>query len=112
MAIFIIGQGIGGQKRDYDIFAFETLTVSTTSVGFTESTYNPTAQTNRGQATYAFLTIEVDGISFRCDGAAATAASHDAGTADQIVIYGNGNIRNFRAIRTAGDATLRVSFGR
>lgn len=112
MAIFVIGQGSGGPKGVYEMFAFETLTVGAASLGFTAGTFDPTSPLNRGQATYAFITIEGDGISFRCDGAAATAASHDAGTGDQIVIYGAGNIRNFRAIRTGGDATVRVSFGR
>lgn len=112
MAIFVIGQGSGGHKGPYEMFAFETLTVGATSVGFTAATYDPTAQTNRGQATYAFVTIEADSISCRFDGTAAAATNHDLTTSDQLVLYGNGNIRNFRAIRITGDSTLRVSYGR
>lgn len=112
MAVLVIGQGSGGHKGPYEIFAFESITVSSTSIGFTAATFDPVSPLNRGPATYAFVTIEGDGISFRCDGPAAVTTNHDAATTDEIVIYGAGNIRNFRAIRTAGNATLRVSFGR
>ena len=109
MAIFEIGKGPGGHRTDYTIFAFETITVSSTSIGFTATTYAPAGSP---PAAYAFITIETDGISFRSDGTAAEATNHDAATTDQIVVYGAANIRNFRAIRTTNDATCRVSFGR
>lgn len=109
MAIFEIGRGPGGPRTDYSMFAFESITVSSTSTRLTGSTFAPAGTS---PAAYAFITIETDGISFRCDGTAATATNHDAATTDQIVIYGAGNIENFRMIRTGGDATLRVSYGR
>lgn len=109
MAIFEIGKGPGGPRTDYTIFAFESLAVGATSVGFTEATYAPAGSP---PAAYAFVTIETDGISFRCDGTAAVATNHDAATTDQIIIYGAANVRNFRAIQTGGASTCRVSFGR
>lgn len=96
----------------YSMFAFESITVSTASVGLTEATFDPVGQTNRGGASYAYITVETDSIRARADGGAATSASHLATTADTVTIYGQENVRNFRAIRVTNDATIRVSYGR
>ena len=113
MAVFVIGQGAGGHKGTYEIFADESITVSSTSIGFTAATYDPVAGDNRGQATYAFCTVESNSIIVRfTGGAASTGNLLTVTTSDQLILHGAGNIRNFRAIRVTNDATLRAAYGR
>jgi len=89
-------------------FAYESITVSNTAVGFTPSVYNPTGH----KAQVAFVTCEDASIRFRIDGTAPTASEgHLLNSGDSTTIEGYENIKNFKAIRTgASNATLRVTY--
>lgn len=92
-------------------YDFESLTVSSTAVGLTASKYIPTDSSRR--ATTALITVEADSIRFRIDGTNPTASvGHLATAGESIALEGYDNIKNFRAIRTTTDATIRVTFMR
>lgn len=102
-----------------DAFAFETITVSTVAIGFTNATISPT---NAPSAKAAFCTIEAASaqtIRYRYDGTAPTASvGHYAlaavvGTAapQTLSLQGINNLLRFRAIRQgATDVTLRCTY--
>lgn len=87
-------------------FAAEALTVSTTAVGFTASTY--------GAANFARVYVDSADVRVSFGGGTPTASTFtpvDAG--DEIMLESNDEIARFLAIREGGtDATLRVEFGK
>ena len=92
-------------------YDFETVTVSSTGIGFTASKYLPSDGSRK--ATTALLTVEGDSLRFRLDGTAPTAAiGHLVPAGGSLTLEGYDNIKNFRAIRVTTDATVRVSFMR
>ena len=84
--------------------AFESVTVDDTADILTAATY--------GTSKRALLTVETAQIRFRLDGTAPTSSvGHIANAGDQIVLASNGDIANFKAIRTTStSATLRCSY--
>ena len=94
-----------------DTFAFEALTVATTSVGFTAATFAPTTGT---PAISAHLKVETAQVRYRTDGTAPTAT---VGTildpGDTLTVWGTFDIASIRFIRTGGvSATLSVEYAR
>lgn len=84
---------------------FESITVSTTAVGF---------DANKANAhTHAFVTVENAAVRYRVDGLAPTAAvGHQLLVNDIMEFADSGRLRFVRFIRRDGlDATLRVSYG-
>lgn len=91
-------------------FAFETITVSSTGIGFTAATYAPATGP---QAMMALITIETNAIRFRSDGTAPTAAiGHPVSAGSTIEVCGTANVRNFLMIRQSADASASVSYFR
>lgn len=93
--------------------AYESLTVSSTAVGFTAANYNPTAGNlpDSKQAEEVFLRVESNQVRYRLDGTDPTSAVGtilDVG--ETLTIRGITDISRFRAIATGSDATLRVEF--
>lgn len=91
--------------------AFETLTVSTTALGFTADTFAPTVS---DAAVIAIVTVETNPARFRVDGLNPTSSvGHAVTDKDQIEVCGTEAIRAFRAIRSgASDSTFRVTYYR
>lgn len=92
-------------------FAYEAVTVSSTSIGFTAGTYN------NGQyvAVLAIATLETDSIRFRVDGGVPTSSVGQLVTQASnvsLTICGNASVAFFRAIRTSTDASLKVVYYR
>jgi len=89
-------------------FAYESITVSSSAVGFTSSVYKTSSHT----AQVAFITCEDAQIRYRYDGTNPTASEgHILNSGDTLLIEGLTNIENFRAIRTgASDAKIRVTY--
>lgn len=87
--------------------AFESITVSSTSVGFTAAF--------REGHTHALVTVEANAVRWRPDGAniAPTASvGHALEPNDTLELSHAWNLENIRFIRRDGvDATLRVSYG-
>jgi hypothetical protein len=108
----------------YHPYAYESITVSSTAVGFTASNIdqdnnlsgNPINAGSIGklQATRATVTIEDANIRYRVDGTDATASEgHRLTPGDVIYVQGYQAISNFSAIREDGtDATIRVTYER
>ena len=95
---------------DLTVFAYEDITVSSTSIGGTTSTLAPTTY---GPAHRAFITIETDSVRWTCDGTTPTASKgHISYAGDGIEIEGIANVAAFRMIRVTTDATARVSYSR
>ena len=92
-----------------DAFNFESVTVGSTSVGLTQTAFNPPYLP---KAQYALITVETDQIRWRYNGGAATSTSHLANVGDVIELEGINNIQNFRAIRVTADAAIRVTYER
>jgi hypothetical protein len=94
----------------YDAFAHEALTVSSTALGFTTATYAPTGEVTARQA---FCNVESADIRYYYHGGTPTASlGHPAVSGSTFTIYGTNNIRNFRAIRSTTDSTVRCTFAR
>lgn len=87
-------------------FAFETVTVGATAIGFTQATYL--------NANAALVSITAANVRFREDGTApTTTAGHTVTAGQSIQICGTTNIRNFLAIRDdAVDAEAAVTYYR
>lgn len=100
-----------GFQTAADPFAFESVTVSTVSIGFTSATYAPSGAQ---PADLAVVSTETAGIRYRTDGSAPTAAiGHAMASDSEFVVCGRAAIVNFRGIRSGGsDATIRVTFFR
>lgn len=89
----------------YDWTEFESLTVSTTALGLTDS--------RTDGAEVAFITIESQAVRYRLDGQNPTASvGHVLSDGDILELRGFWEIDKFRVIRRDGvDATARVSYG-
>ena len=85
--------------------AFEALTVSDSSVGFTTATF-----ANRS---LVFLTCEDAAVRFRLDGTAPTSAvGHELEVGDTLELDSEHQLENVRFIRRNGvDATLQCAYG-
>lgn len=92
-------------------FAFEQVTVSTASIGFTAATFAPSGQT---PADFAVVSVESQAIRYRDDGVApSTTVGHVVAAASSFTVCGLNSIRIVRFIRDdASDATLDVSYYR
>lgn len=106
------GAAPGGCTNDgfLNPFAFETITVSSTSIGFTATTFAPAGQT---QAVMAVATLATNDIRYRSDGLDPTAAiGHALAATGTITVCGIGSLRQTRFIRQTADGTLSVSYYR
>ena len=90
-------------------FAYESIVVSSTPIGFTEGTF---AASGASPARAAFITVEDASCRYRIDGTDPTSSEgHLLSSGDDKTIEGLENLYNFRAIREAPvDATLRVTY--
>jgi len=92
-------------------FAFETITVSTVSIGFTAATAYPTG--GDAPAIMAILTTETNSIRFRSDGAApSSTVGHLVAASSSIEVCGAQAVRTFRMIRASADATIQATYYR
>ena len=110
MVVPVQAQSCTGWSNQLVPFAFESITVSTTPIGFTTATINPD---NLTKAAYAFFTVETADGRYRVDGVDPTdAVGHvfdDA--APGYFVCGTVAVSQFRAIRSGGsNATLRVTY--
>ncbi len=94
-----------------DPFAFESVTVSTTAIGFTAATFDSGGVR---PADLAIVDVESQAVRYRVDGIDPTAAVGHAVLADtSLTVCGIASIRRVKFIRRdATDATLRVSYYR
>ena len=100
-------------------YAYENITASTSSIGFTAATIvqsdgNPTRPRAR-RAKSAFVTVEAQSVRVRWDGGDPVAATsgHLLVAGDSIEFTGEGTLPKVRFIREGGtDSTLRVTYAR
>lgn len=94
-------------------FAFETITVSTTALGFTEATYKPSTG---APAQRAFVSCQTSPIRYRYEGGTPTASVGHYKTAGQdFTVNSAYAVRTFRMIRdttASSDATCTVTYER
>lgn len=95
-------------------FAFETLTVSSTSKALTATVYNPAGGTAADMAT---IVVETDSVRHREDGLAPTASVGQLVLASatapaNLTVCGLGSMQAVRFIRVTTDASLSVSYYR
>lgn len=92
--------------REGMVYAYESITVADSAVGFTAATVD--------DAKYAFITVETAAVRFRTDGTNPTATEgHELEPGDQLLLETSKEVLNFKAIRRDGtSATIRCSFGR
>lgn len=114
LVAILCGSAEAQRATMWDIFAHESVTVSTVSKALTSTTYAPTGSSSSSgkPAEYALITVETDSIRIYMDGTAADASGHLIVANSIVELFGANQIRNFRAIRVTSDATLRVSYGR
>lgn len=94
--------------RDY--FAHESLTVTSAVRQLTESVYKPSGGV-RAPAQFATVSVETDSIRWTVDGTdPSTSAGHLATSGTYISLGGYNQIKQFKAHRVTGDATIKVSY--
>lgn len=100
----VVQAACNGFQTQTKPFAFETITVSNVSIGFTTATADV--------ANYAVVTLETNPIRYRADGSAPTAAiGHLASAGTTLEVCGKSAIASFRMIRQgAADATAPVTY--
>lgn len=94
----------------YNGYAHETITVSTTALGFNSVLYEQAS----GNASSALVAVETNAIRWFADGTIAptTTVGFPAAAGSNIEICGFSNIKNFRMIRQSADATITVQYFR
>jgi hypothetical protein len=91
-------------------FAFETITVSTTAIGFTTALFAPTGGI---PADMAVATLETSDIRYRSDGINPTAAiGHFLASSSTLTACGIQSLRQVKFIRVTADGTLSVTYYR
>lgn len=92
-------------------FAAETIAVSSTAIGPTAATVNPT--TTRG-ASQMYCSVEAQPIRYRFDGTNPTAlVGHPAVAGTTLTVTGAANITRFKAIKSgATDASVFCTYSR
>ena len=120
-AVVILAALFAGSKADAGIacsgltfspvaYDFESITVSSTSIGFTATKIVPSGS---APAIYASCTLETNSIRYRADGLAPSATVGQLVTAGQIVeVCGSQNIQVVRFIRQSADGTLQCHYYR
>ena len=99
---------------EFEFRAYEAITVANTSIGFTTATYVPTSGDLKSHhARVAVMRLETGPIRYRMDGTDPTTTTGVLmNPLDTLVVRGEFNIRNFRAIRTtATSGSLTVHYG-
>lgn len=85
--------------------AYEAITISTVSVGFTAGTVG-------ANNTHAAVTVETDQVRYRVDGTAPTSSEgHLLESGDTLLLDSQDQLQNVRFIRVTNDATVRCSYG-
>lgn len=101
------------QNGGYPAYAFESITVSSTAVGFTPTTYTVAegATGQRRTPAWALVTVESQSIRYRTDGGNPTASvGHLLTAGDALVLDHPRDVQMFRAIRVSSDATIQVTY--
>ncbi len=93
----------------------QTLTVSTTAVGFTSTNYNVSSGpngTNTVRATLAFVTVEDNPVRWSVKGTpTASTGGHEYAAGTSFWLFSDADIAAFKAIRTGGsDGVLHATF--
>lgn len=89
-------------------FAYQTITAGGAAVGFAAANISSAGV---APTKVAVITVETASCRFRIDGVDPTAAvGHLLDVGDSVVLWGNNNLRAFRAIATGVNATLRVTY--
>lgn len=96
-----------GQNAPLAPMGFETITVSSTAIGFTAAQLHA----NGEDAVVAVVSIASNDIRYRDDGTAPTAAvGHPVASASQLTVCGADAMAKFKMIRQSSDATASVSY--
>lgn len=97
-----------------DIFARESVTIGASSTALTAATYAPgTTAAPTPHASWVLITVETDQVRWNAvPDTDADANDSLLNVGDALELHGINNIRNFRAIRVTGNATLRVQYAR
>ena len=98
-------------------YAAESITVSSTALGFTAATYSPGVGSTGGldpnPPRMAVGVLETDQVRFLLHGGTPTSSvGLLVSSGSSITVCGATAIKNFRAIRVTGDATLQVIYFR
>lgn len=85
--------------------AYEDITVSSSSVGFTAGTVG-------ANNTHASVTVETDQVRFTVDSTTPTSTKgHLLESGDTLLLDSQDQLQKVRFIRVTNDATLRCSYG-
>ena len=100
-------------ETEYAAGDYESITVSSTAVGFTASKLNPTSGDFKGMnCKEVYCTSETASLRFRMDGINPTATEgHLLPSGSELKIKNPQSIAKFKAIRnTTTDAVLKVTY--
>lgn len=91
-------------------FAFETITVSSSAIGFTATVYQPAGSIAPDMAV---VTTETNDMRYRSDGINPTASvGHVLASAGTLTVCGAQSIKQVRFIRVSADGTAQVTYYR
>lgn len=99
-----------GVNTPLQTMGYESITVSTVSIGFTAGAVSPTGLP---PAIYAYVTTETNSIRFRADGIAPTSSEgHLVSAPGAFEVCGQQAVNNLRMIRSSADATVKATYYR
>lgn len=96
--------------RELSVFAFESITVGGSAVGFTAATINPVS--TGGPAQRATVTVETNPIRYRIDAAPTSSIGHLLNPGDVLVLEGRSEIKNIQFIATGSNGTIMCTYER
>ncbi len=103
-------QAVVQLNPDGTAYAYEAITVSTVSIGFTLATISPATGVS---AKSAYCSVETNPIRIKLFGTPSSTAGHPFAAATSFSVIGINNLIAFRAIRSgAADATLQCTYFR
>ena len=108
-----LGLVIAGLFEPYD---FESITISTSVVGLTESKYKPATQilSNTDRPAVRVIITSEGAFRYRYDGGEPTSSiGHVITSGDVVMLVGEFAIKNFKAVRSGvSDAVIRATYER
>ena len=95
------------------VYDFETITVSSTAIGFTSAKIEGNQPTDNGKCRAVLITCEDEVVRYRFDSAPTASVGHELAVSQSLVLANYQQIKDIKFIRRdSSDAKLQVSFQR
>ena len=95
------------------VYDFETITVSTSAIGFTSAKIEGNQPDDQGKCRAVLITCEDETVRYRFDSAPTASVGHELAAQQSLVLANYQQIKDIKFIRKgSSDGKLQVSFQR